>query len=166
MSGKDDLIFGQTGVLEDLRSMSVSEKPIGLEILVDFNEMEIAARILAGAARAGLTIADNAGVRGDPTGFREGTQCQDHARGIATGVGDQSSGCNLGRVEFRNSVDGFLEPIGVRRGEFVPGAEGRGLTKTECPAEIHNANTRADQGWRQLSGNLMRRGEKRRARVT
>src|SRR5882762_902650 len=153
-------------MLEDLRSMSVSEKPIGLEILVDFNEMEIAARILAGAARAGLTIADNAGVRGDPTGFREGTQCQDHARGIATGIGDQSRGGNLGRVEFRNSVDGFLEPIGVRRGQLVPGGEGFRLAKAECTAEIHNPDTGADQGWRQLGRNFMRGGEKRCAGVT
>ena len=75
MRRKHDLILGETGMLEDLRSMPVREQPIGLEILIDFDEMEIAASILAGAARAGLAIADNAGVRGDPTGFRERTQC-------------------------------------------------------------------------------------------
>jgi len=52
-------------VLENLRCMPVSEEPVGLEILIHFDEMEIPARILAGAARADLQIADDAGVRGD-----------------------------------------------------------------------------------------------------
>jgi len=91
MRRKHDLVFRETGMLEDLGRMPVREQPIGLEILVDFDEMQIAARILAGAARAGLAIANNAGVRGDPTGFRERAQSKDHAGGITAGIGNQSS---------------------------------------------------------------------------
>ena len=60
----------------------------------------------------------------------------------------------------------MLKPAGVRRGEFVPGAEGFRLAKAKCSAEIHNANASVEQGWRQFSGNFVRGGKKRSAGVT
>jgi hypothetical protein len=75
-------------MLKNLRSVPMRKEPIGLEILIDFHEMEIAARFFTGAARAGLAIANNAGVRGESTGFRERAQGKNHAGSIATGIGN------------------------------------------------------------------------------
>src|SRR5215472_5390315 len=71
MSGKHDLRFAQTGVLEDFRSVPVREEAISLEILVHFDKVQIATRILARAACSGLAVANDRGVRGDPAGFGE-----------------------------------------------------------------------------------------------
>src|SRR6266404_7141181 len=59
MRGEDDAIFGQAGVLEYFRRVAVGKKIIGLEIFVDFDEVEIATGIFAGAASSGLAIADH-----------------------------------------------------------------------------------------------------------
>src|SRR5580693_4591332 len=70
---KNELRFGEAGVLENFRRVAVREKIVGLEILVHFNELQIATWIFACAAGARLAVADDALVRGDETGFSERT---------------------------------------------------------------------------------------------
>src|SRR6266581_2964880 len=57
MRGKHDLRFAQTRVLEDFRCVAMSKETISLEIFIHFDEVQIAPRILAGAARSRLAVA-------------------------------------------------------------------------------------------------------------
>src|SRR6266436_2949906 len=68
MSRKNNLRLAQAGVLEDFRRVAVRKKIVSLEILIEFREMEIAARLLARSGRAGLAVADDAMFRSDPAG--------------------------------------------------------------------------------------------------
>ncbi len=42
MRGKDEAIFGQAGVLENFRRVAMGKQVVGLEIFVDFDEVEVA----------------------------------------------------------------------------------------------------------------------------
>jgi hypothetical protein len=127
--------------------------------------VEIAARIFASAGNAGFAVADDAGVRGDPAFFRERPQSQDHAGGIAAGIGDQARLGNLIRIDFWNAVGGFAEPICVRRGQFVPGRECVRGAEAKGAAQIHDAEACIKQGRRDFRRNFMRRSEKRSTRA-
>ena len=72
MGRKDQLIFGEASVFEDFRRVSMREKVVGLEIFVYLDEVEVATGIFAGAARAGLAVANNITGVGDPSCFDQG----------------------------------------------------------------------------------------------
>jgi len=98
MSGEDDAIFGQAGVLENFGRVAMREEVIGLEIFVDLDEVEVATGIFACAAGAGLAVADDAGAAGDEAGFGEGAQGENDAGGVAAGIGDEARRGDLGGV--------------------------------------------------------------------
>jgi hypothetical protein len=71
MCGKNELRFWEAGVFENLRRMAMRKKIVGFEIFVDFDELQVATGIFAGATGARLAIADNVLVRSDKAGFNE-----------------------------------------------------------------------------------------------
>ena len=114
--------------------MAVGEEAVGLEIFIHFDEVEIPARIFARAAGARLAIANDAGARSKQTRLRKRPQGKNHASRITTGVGNQTSFGNFAGVEFGNTVDRLGKPLGVGRGQLVPGREGFRFAKAKCSA--------------------------------
>ena len=52
MRGEDEAVFGQAGVFENFGRVPVREQVVGLEIFVQFGEVQVLARLLAGAGSA------------------------------------------------------------------------------------------------------------------
>src|ERR1700687_1272050 len=150
MSRENHLRLAQAGVLENFWCVAVREEAVGLEIFIDLNEVEIAPQAFARSARTGLAVADDAREGGNPACCGERPQAEDDAGGVTAGIGDQSSLADLGGIELGNSIDGFSEPIGVRRGESVAGGEGVRSAKAECTGEVHDADTGFDRSRREL----------------
>ncbi len=111
MSGKDHAIFRETGVIENFRGVAMREQVVGFEIFIDFNEMEVAAKFFTCARGTGFAITDHLAAFGDPVGFRERAERQDHAGGVATGIGDESRFGDFVGVKLGQAVNGFAEPI-------------------------------------------------------
>src|SRR6266851_3010173 len=161
MRGENHAVFGQAGVLENFRGVAMREKVIGLEIFVDFNEMEVATGIFAGATGSGLAIAHNAAAGCDEASIGERPQGENDAGGIAAGVGEEAGLGNFRGIKLREAINGFTEPIGVRRGKLVPGGEGFGGAKAKSAAEIDDAETHLEESRCDFRGNFVRGGEKR-----
>src|SRR6266567_2052067 len=139
---KNHFLLRQARVVENFRRMAVREEAIGLEILIHLDKVEIAAGVFAGAAGAGFAVANDAGVRSDPSCLSERPQSKNHAGGIAARIGNQASCRNLAGVKFRNAIDSLGEPFGMGSGPLVPGCKSFRRTKTECAAQIHDAKRR------------------------
>ena len=58
MRRENELRFGNAGVFQNFRGVAMREEVVGAEVLVDFDEVQVAARIFAGTGGAGLAIAD------------------------------------------------------------------------------------------------------------
>src|SRR5690348_12010749 len=114
--------------------MAVREKAVGFEIFIHFHKVEVAARIFACAAGAGLAVANDAGAGSQQARLRKRPQSENHASSITAGIRYQPSLRNLARIELGNTIDSFREPFSVGRGQLVPGGEGFGVTKAECSA--------------------------------
>src|SRR5258708_36184804 len=112
----------------------MGEKAVGLEIFIHFDEVEVAARIFARTASAGLAVADDARTGGKQTGLRKRLQCKNHARGISPGVGHQTSLTNFAGIEFGNAVDSFRKPFAMGRAQLIPGGERYHFTDAKCYA--------------------------------
>src|SRR5712692_1327103 len=144
MCRENNLRLAQTGVFENLRRVTVSEKSVSLEVFIHFDEVEIAARAFARAAGARLAIANDARAGGKQTRLRKRPQRKDHAGGITAGVGNQTSLGNFVRIELGNAVDGYRKPLSVWRGQLVPRCEGCRFAKAECSTQVNDAETRLD----------------------
>jgi hypothetical protein len=131
----------------------MGEEVVGLEIFVHFDELQVATGLFACAAGAGLAVADHAAPVGDPIGLGERAERKNDTGGVAAGIGDEARFGDFGGVEFRKALDGFAEPIGVWRGQLVPGFEGFGVTEAKGAAEINDP----DSGFHQ-HGSDFRRG--------
>jgi len=107
MCREDHTIFAKTGVIENLRRVAMRKEVVGLEIFVQLDEMQVAARLFAGTAGAGLAIADDVAPRSDDLGFGERTEREDHAGGVAAGIGDQARFCDFGGVQLGQTVSNF-----------------------------------------------------------
>src|SRR5216684_3435608 len=92
-------------MLEDFRRMAVRKKIVGLEILIEFREMEIAPRLLARSRRPGLAVANDAMFRGDPAGVNERPQREDNAGGVAAGIGDKPRARDFVSVQLGQTVN-------------------------------------------------------------
>jgi len=68
MGRKDQLIFGEASVFEDFRRVSMREKVVGLKFRPP-RRSGGRDGIFAGAAGAGLAVADNTAGVGDPSCF-------------------------------------------------------------------------------------------------
>ena len=86
--GENHAVFRQAGVLENFRRVAMREQVVGLEVFVDFDELEVATGVFAGTAGAGFAIAHDAAVGGNQAGVRERAQRKNHAGGVAAGIGD------------------------------------------------------------------------------
>src|SRR4029077_14883467 len=155
MRGENHAVFGQTSVFENFRSMAMGKQVIGFKIFVDFDEVEVATGIFASATGAGLAIADDAGGVGDEACIGERPECEDDAGGVAAGIGEKASLGNFRGVKFGQAIDGFAEPIGVRRGKLVPGSERLGGVKAKSAAEIDDAKACVDESGRDFRGNFV-----------
>src|SRR5882672_297468 len=162
---ENNLRLAQTGVFENFRRVPVREKAIGLEILIHFDEVQIAARVFASAAGAGLAIANDAGAGSKQACLRKRPQGKNHAGRITARVRNQTSLSDLARIELGNTVDSFREPFGMGRGQVVPGCKSLRFAKAECSAQIDDAETCLEQGGRQFRRNLMGSRKKRGTRA-
>src|SRR5216683_1696905 len=162
---KNHLLLRQARVVKNFRRMAVRKEAIDLEILIHLDKVEIAAGVFARTTGTGFAVANDAAVRSDPSCLGERPQSKNHAGGIAAGIGNQASCRNLASVKFRNAIDSLGEPFGMGSGQLVPGCKSFRGAKTECAAQIHDAETRFDQRGSQFRRDLMRSGEKRRARA-
>ena len=111
MRGENHAVFGQAGVLENFRSMTMGEQVVGLEIFVDFDEVEVATRIFAGATGSGLAIAHDAAGAGEEAGIGKRAEGEDDAGGVAAGIGEKTGLGDLRGIEFGKTIDGFPEPV-------------------------------------------------------
>src|SRR5713101_3749957 len=145
MSGKHETIFGQTSVVKNFGSVAMREQVVGLEIFVDLDEVKVATGIFACAAGTGLAVADDAAALGDEAGFGERAQGENHAGGVAAGIGNKARGCDFSSVQLGKTVDRFAEPACVGSGELVPGRKGIRGAKTEGAAEIDDAEASLQQ---------------------
>src|SRR2546429_605845 len=59
MRRKDELRFGQAGVVENFGRMAMRKKIVSLEIFIELGELEILAQFFAGSSGAGLAIRDD-----------------------------------------------------------------------------------------------------------
>src|SRR5260370_15023744 len=104
--------------------MAVREEAVGLEILIQFDEVEIAARILAGSAGSGLAVANHANAGSQQTCLRKRPHGKDYAGCVTTGVRNQTSPGDLVRIELRNAVNRFRKPFGTVIDQPVAVCEG------------------------------------------
>src|SRR6202795_1686018 len=162
---ENNLRLAQTGVFKNFRCVAVREETVGLEIFIHFDEVKIAARVFARAAGTGLAVANDARAVSKQTRLGKRPQSENHASRVTTGVRNQTGFGNFVRIELGNTVHRFGKPFGAGRRQFVPRGEGFRFVKAECPAQIHDAKTSAEQGWRQLRGNFVGSGKKRAARA-
>src|SRR5260370_35858549 len=136
--------MARTGVFENLRCVTVGEKGVGLEIFIHFDEMKITARVFACAGSPRFAVANNASAGCKQICLGKRSESKNHAGGITARIGNQTSCGNFARIKLGNAVDRFRKPIGMGRGELVPGGESFRLAKTKCAAQINNAETSLD----------------------
>src|SRR5258708_13084302 len=103
--------------------MAVREKAVGLEIFIHFDEVEIAARVFARAAGAGLAVANDAGAGSKQASLGKRPQGKNHAGGVAAGIRNQASLGDLVRIELRNAVYSFRNPSAVGPLQLVPAGQ-------------------------------------------
>ncbi len=163
MRGEDDAIFRQTGVIENFGRVPMCEEIVGLEIFVQLHKVQIAPRLFAGSAGAGLAVAYDAAAIGDEMGIGKRTNGEDHAGRVAPGIGNEARFCDLLLIKLGKAVDGFTKIAFVRSRKLVPGFECvRGL-EAERAAEIDDAQPGLNELRRDFGGNLMWRRQERRA---
>src|SRR5256714_3010291 len=155
VSGENNLRLRQTSVLENFRRVTMVEETVSLEIFIHFDEVQVTARIFAGAAGAGLAVANDAGAGSKPACLSQRPQGKNHAGRITARICNQTSLGNFARIELRNTVDSFPKPFGVRRGQLVPGCKGFRFAKAECCAQIYHRKTGLDQGGGQFHGKFV-----------
>src|SRR5262249_3447677 len=166
MGGENELRLGNASVLEDFGRVTVREKIVGLEILVELDEVKVAARFFAGSAGARLTVADHGAGGRNPKKCGERAQGENNAGGVATGVGDESRGFDLVSVELRDAVDGLRKQIGIRSGKLVPGCEGVSGLEAKSAAEVNDSASSGEKLRGNLGGDCVGRGEERGAGST
>src|SRR6266478_6031553 len=152
-------------VIKNFGSVAMREQVVGLEIFVDLDEVEVATGIFACAAGTGLAVADDAAALGDEAGFGERAQGENHAGGVAAGIGNKARGGDFSSVQLGKTVDRFAEPACVGSGELVPGRKGIRGAKTEGAAEIDDAEASLQQRGGDFRGNFVGRGEESGARI-
>src|SRR5919108_168991 len=152
-------------MLEDFRRMAVSEKAVGLEILIHFHKVEVAPRILTCSAGAGLAVANNRRIRGDPARISERPERQNNACRVAARIGYHPRSCNFLGIKLGDAISGSAQPLGVRRWQFVPGGERLSLAKAKGAAQIHHTQTRLQESRPQFRGNFVRSRKEHRSGV-
>ncbi len=83
--------------------MAVIEHGINREIIRDFAKTSLKTRLAAGAADAGLGVANDSGCPVDNAGGDQGSNGEVGGRGIAAGIRDQSRATNALAAEFGQS---------------------------------------------------------------
>src|SRR5882724_2688112 len=112
----------------------MGEQVVGFEILVDLDEMEVAAWLFTCSGGAGFAVADDLAAIGDPIGLGEWAEREDHAGGVAAGIGDEAGLGDFVGVKFGQAVDSLAEPVGVRGGQLVPPFKRFGGAEAESSA--------------------------------
>ena len=131
MCRENNLRLRQAGVFADFRGVAVRKEIVSLEIFIQLGKLQIASRFFARSGRAGFAIAHNARAGSDPACLGEWTNRQNHACGVAAGIGHQLGLRNLRCIKFRQSINSLAEPGGMRRGQFVPALKRFCIVKAE-----------------------------------
>ena len=74
-----------------------------------------------------------------------GPQREDHAGGIAAGIGNQFCTANAIGIQLRHAVDSFRQDALRAERELVPGGEGFGRGKAKRAAEIDHAESGVEE---------------------
>ena len=139
--------------------MAVIEHRIGGEVVGDFAKAGLEAGLAAGAADAGLGVADDSGGSIDHAACDQGLNGKIRGGGIAARVRDQARGANALAAELRKTVDGLGEQFGRGVLLLVPARIGGGVAKAERAAEIDDLGAGVEHGGREFHGDFGRRGE-------
>ncbi len=139
--------------------MPVIEHRIGGEVVGDLAKAGLQRGLAAGAAHAGLGVADDSGGSVGDAACDQGLDGEIRGRGVAARIRDQASGANALAAELRKTVDGLGEELG--RGVFllIPARIRGGVGKAEGAAEIDDLGAGVEHGRREFHGNLGRSGE-------
>ena len=139
--------------------MAMIEHRIDGEIVGDFAKTGFEASLAAGAAHAGLGVADDSGGSIGHAACDQRLDGEIRGRGITAGIRDQARGANSLAAELGETVDGLGEQ--VRRGVllFVPARIGGGVAQAESAAEIDDLGAGVEHGGREFHGDFGRRGE-------
>ena len=165
MRSEDQLRSGDTGMIEDFRSMAMGKEVVGAEILVDLDEVEFAARFFAGAAGTRFAVANQRLSRGDEARLRKRPKSKDDACGVTARICNQLGIGDFCCKELRESVDSFGESRSVWRGQAIPVRKGFGGGEAKSAAKIDDANASIEKCWREIGRNFVRRGKESSASV-
>src|SRR5579862_1842187 len=162
MRGKDKILRGKAEMLGNFGCMAMGENAVSAKILIYLDKVRIALWLLPGTSYARLAVANNSASRVDPARFDEGTQTQYHRSGIASRISDDAGIWQGVRVNLGETVYRLSQHLRIRGGKFVPRSERFRLTKTKCPAQVHDPQrrVRSEQCGDQLNRSLVWRGEK------
>src|SRR2546430_17188234 len=161
MGRKDELRFGQAGVVENFGRMAMRKEVVRLEVFIELGELEILAQFFACSRGAGFAVGDNLRGRIEQASIGKRAHGEDDACGVAAGIGDELSRSEVVRVKLGQAVDGGIEPCSVRRRELVPGLKDSGIAKAECTPEADDFDARFEQFRRKSGRYIVRRCEKR-----
>ena len=159
LGGEAEFVLFEAGSLENFWHMTVMENGIDREVVGDFTKAGVQRGLAAGAADAGLGVADNAAGAINDSGFDQRAKGQIGGRGVAAGVGDKTGPRDLGAVEFRETVDGLFEEFRAGVGSAVPSFVTGGSLEAKSAAEIDNPGAGFEQPGSGLERNLRRSGE-------
>ncbi len=87
--------------------MAMAEDRVGGEVVGGVHEVGLGGGALAGAADAGLRVADDAVFEIDQAGLQQGREREDDGGRVAAGIGDEARLGDLRRVQLGRAEDGL-----------------------------------------------------------
>ena len=102
-------------MFDDFGGVAVRKQSVGAKIFIHFDKVHFTLGLLAGPRGARFAITHNSPLAGNPPGFDQRPQSQDHRSRIASGIGPQSRPSKRITAYFGQAVDRFAEAVRLFR---------------------------------------------------